>query len=75
MATKWGILSAGKVSHDFVTCLRSLEDHEVKVVAAKNTVNAKKFAELHKIAIVLDNYEDMAKQDVGEWELFARERY
>lgn len=66
MATVWGILSAGKISHDFVTCLRSIEGHEVKVVAAKNVENAKKFAELHSIPVVLDNYEDMVNQGVGE---------
>lgn len=65
MATKWGILSAGKISNDFVTCLRSIENHEVKVVAAKNVENARKFAELHKIPVVLDNYEDIVKQGVG----------
>lgn len=31
MATKWGVLSAGKISHDFVTAVRSIpgNDHEV----------------------------------------------
>ncbi|XP_003748342.1 trans-1,2-dihydrobenzene-1,2-diol dehydrogenase isoform X2 [Galendromus occidentalis] len=64
MATVWGILSAGKISHDFVTALRSLENHEVKVVAAKNLDNAKKFAALHKIPVILDNYEDIITQGV-----------
>ncbi|XP_022662263.1 trans-1,2-dihydrobenzene-1,2-diol dehydrogenase-like [Varroa jacobsoni] len=63
VSTRWGIISAGKISHDFVTCLRSLRDHEVVVVAAMNVTNARKFALLHKIEKVLDNYDDMAKQD------------
>jgi hypothetical protein len=31
MATKWGVLSAGKISHDFVGTVRSLPegDHQV----------------------------------------------
>jgi hypothetical protein len=31
MATKWGVLSAGKISHDFVGAVRSLpeSDHQV----------------------------------------------
>lgn len=66
-ATRWGIVSAGKISHDFVTCLRSMKDHEVVAVAAKNVENARKFAELHSIEKVLDNYDDMTTLDnVGE---------
>ncbi|OQR70662.1 trans-1 [Tropilaelaps mercedesae] len=62
-ATRWGILSAGKISHDFVTCLRSTRDHEIVAVAGKNIDKVKEFAELHEIKNVLNKYEDMVKQD------------
>jgi hypothetical protein len=31
MATKWGVLSAGKISHDFVSAVRTLptDEHQV----------------------------------------------
>lgn len=61
--TKWGIVSAGKISNDFVCCLRSLpsEEHEVVAVAGRNFDNAKKFAELHHIPRVYGSYEELAK--------------
>lgn len=62
-STRWGIIAAGKISHDFVTCLRSISNHDVVAVAANNAENAKKFAETHSIPKVLDNYNDFASQD------------
>lgn len=66
MATRWGIISAGRISHDFVTCLRSMsrDEHQIVAVAARNVVNAKKFAERHHIATVFDNYDAMTACDV-----------
>ncbi len=33
MATKWGVISAGKICHDFVAAVRSFPpgDHEVSI--------------------------------------------
>ena len=48
MATKWGIASAGMISHDFVNALSTFEDksaHVVVAVAARSLETAKKFAE------------------------------
>jgi len=46
MATKWGIASAGKISHDFVNALLTYEnnDHLVVAVAARNLADAQDFA-------------------------------
>ena len=47
VSTKWGIASAGKISHDMVNAILALEntsDHEIVAVAARNLANAKEFA-------------------------------
>ncbi|XP_050519795.1 trans-1,2-dihydrobenzene-1,2-diol dehydrogenase-like [Daktulosphaira vitifoliae] len=63
MATKWGILSASKISNDFVLALNTLpvEDHKVLAVAAKDKQRAKAFAEKHEILVHYDSYELLAK--------------
>lgn len=62
MATKWGIASAGRISHDFVTALRLLprEEHVVVAVAAKDKDRAKAFAEKHNIPVFYGSYEELA---------------
>ena len=46
MATKWGIVSAGMISHDFVNALSTLDksEHVVVAVAARALDAAEKFA-------------------------------
>ncbi|XP_047105126.1 trans-1,2-dihydrobenzene-1,2-diol dehydrogenase-like [Schistocerca piceifrons] len=63
MATKWGIVSAGKISHDFVVALSTLsqEEHKVVAVAARDLERAQAFADLHKIPSVYGSYEELAK--------------
>lgn len=63
MATKWGILSASKISNDFVIALSTLpaEDHKILAVAAKDKQRAKQFAEKHEILVHYDSYELLAK--------------
>lgn len=41
MATRWGICSAGKISHDFTVALKTLpaEDHQVLLVEAHTLSN------------------------------------
>ncbi|KYQ47851.1 Trans-1,2-dihydrobenzene-1,2-diol dehydrogenase [Trachymyrmex zeteki] len=58
---RWGIASAGKISHDFVTALRSLpaDEHDVIAVAARQLSRAKDFAKLHEIKTVYDDYEKL----------------
>ncbi|XP_030620820.1 trans-1,2-dihydrobenzene-1,2-diol dehydrogenase [Chanos chanos] len=63
MVTRWGICSAGKISHDFTVGLKSLppEDHQVVAVAARNLKQAQEFAQTHSIPRAYGNYEDLAK--------------
>ncbi|GFW80174.1 trans-1,2-dihydrobenzene-1,2-diol dehydrogenase [Trichonephila clavipes] len=64
MATKWGILSAGKICHDFVTAVQSIPEtgqHEFVAVAARSLVSAKEFASSHNIPKAYGSYEDLAK--------------
>ncbi|XP_043670921.1 trans-1,2-dihydrobenzene-1,2-diol dehydrogenase-like [Vespula pensylvanica] len=62
MATRWGIATAGKISHDFVTALATLpkEEHEIIGVAARNLTRAQAFAALHNIKNAYDNYAALA---------------
>ncbi len=61
MPLKWGIASAGKISHDFVTALGTLTDHHyVVAVAARDLDRAKEFAKLHNINQYYDAYNELA---------------
>ncbi|XP_068598600.1 trans-1,2-dihydrobenzene-1,2-diol dehydrogenase [Brachionichthys hirsutus] len=62
MATRWGICSAGKISHDFTVALKSLppEEHQVVAVAARKLEDAQKFAEKHGIPRAYGSYEELA---------------
>ena len=62
MATKWGIVSAGKISHDFCTgvgCLPKSE-HKLVAVAARDLTRAKEFAKLHGMDRAYSSYEELA---------------
>ncbi|KAG7463951.1 hypothetical protein MATL_G00182060 [Megalops atlanticus] len=63
MATRWGICSAGKISHDFTVALRTLPpgDHQVLAVAARDLRHAQEFAERHSIPRSYGSYEELAK--------------
>lgn len=65
MATKWGIVGAGKISHDFVTAMRTLpeEEHRLVAVAARERSRAEEFAAKHLVENVLNSYEDIAKHE------------
>nr|BAN20282.1 dimeric dihydrodiol dehydrogenase [Riptortus pedestris] len=62
MATRWGIVSAGKISNDFVTALENLprSEHEVIAVAAKDKERAADFAKQHNIPKAYGSYEELA---------------
>jgi len=65
---RWGIATAGKISHDFVTALRSLpaDEHDVIAVAARQLLRAQEFAKLHEIKKAYDDYEKLAlDKDIG----------
>ncbi|EFN80683.1 trans-1,2-dihydrobenzene-1,2-diol dehydrogenase [Harpegnathos saltator] len=63
MATRWGIVSAGLISHDFVTAMNSLpnDEHVVVAVAARNLSHAEDFAKQHNIQKAYNDYEQLAK--------------
>jgi dihydrodiol dehydrogenase / D-xylose 1-dehydrogenase (NADP) len=65
MALRWGIVSAGKISHDFVGALKSLshEDHKVVAVAARSLSNAEDFAKNHNIPKAYEGYLKIAEDD------------
>ncbi|XP_012263314.1 trans-1,2-dihydrobenzene-1,2-diol dehydrogenase-like [Athalia rosae] len=62
MATRWGIASAGKISHDFATALATLPtgEHEIVGVAARDLSRAKVFAKLHNVSNAYGSYQDLA---------------
>jgi len=61
--TRWGILSAGKISHDFVSAMLSLDpkEHQVVAVAARNLKSAQDFAKEHNIENAYGSYEALVK--------------
>ncbi|XP_013881000.1 trans-1,2-dihydrobenzene-1,2-diol dehydrogenase [Austrofundulus limnaeus] len=63
MATRWGICSAGKISHDFTVALKTLpaEDHQVVAVAARKLEDAQGFASKHSIPKAYGSYEELAR--------------
>ncbi|MGH0119952.1 UNVERIFIED_CONTAM: hypothetical protein FKN15_060509 [Acipenser sinensis] len=63
MATRWGICSAGKISHDFVVALKTLprEEHQVVVVAARELGRAQDFANRHNIPRAYGSYQELAQ--------------
>ncbi|XP_053184133.1 trans-1,2-dihydrobenzene-1,2-diol dehydrogenase-like [Scomber japonicus] len=63
MATRWGICSAGKISHDFSVALRTLppEDHKIVAVAARDLQHAQEFAKKHNIPRAYGSYEELAQ--------------
>ncbi|CAH1639837.1 unnamed protein product [Spodoptera littoralis] len=63
MTLRWGIVTAGKISNDFVNAFNSYPekgDQEIVAVAARNKDRAEEFAKLHSIAKVFDSYQALA---------------
>uniref|UniRef100_A0A182Y6E1 Trans-1,2-dihydrobenzene-1,2-diol dehydrogenase n=1 Tax=Anopheles stephensi TaxID=30069 RepID=A0A182Y6E1_ANOST len=60
---RWGIASAGKISHDFANAVGTLPatDHRVVAVAARKLADAEKFAALHGIGTAHEGYDALAK--------------
>uniref|UniRef100_A0A2M4A5M1 Trans-1,2-dihydrobenzene-1,2-diol dehydrogenase n=1 Tax=Anopheles triannulatus TaxID=58253 RepID=A0A2M4A5M1_9DIPT len=60
---RWGIASAGKISHDFANAVSTLPatDHQLVAVAARKQADADKFAQLHGIGTAHEGYEALAK--------------
>ncbi|KAG0725934.1 Trans-1,2-dihydrobenzene-1,2-diol dehydrogenase [Chionoecetes opilio] len=59
--TRWGIVSSGLISSDFVSALKALPDeHRVVAVAARSLQSAKEFAARHGIEKSYDSYSKLA---------------
>lgn len=68
MVLRWGIVSAGKISNDFVSALKNLSvtEHVVKAVAATDKGRADEFAARHGILSSYGSYEALAADpDIG----------
>lgn len=63
MALKWGIAAAGKISHDFVNALDTLnkDDHHVVAVAARDLSRSEEFAKRFDIPKAYGSYLELAK--------------
>ncbi|XP_049875503.1 trans-1,2-dihydrobenzene-1,2-diol dehydrogenase-like [Pectinophora gossypiella] len=63
MTLRWGIVTAGKISHDFASAFNSYPDkgdQSIVAVAARDKSKAAEFAKLHNISKVFDSYKDLA---------------
>lgn len=66
---RWGIVSAGKISHDFCVALDTLpiDEHSIEAVAARDLTRAQQFAQKHEIRQAFGSYEELAQcPDVGK---------
>jgi len=63
MATKWGIASAGLISHDFVNAVTTLpaSEHKLLAVAARSLESAEKFKAKFGMERAYEGYESLAK--------------
>ncbi|XP_042216075.1 trans-1,2-dihydrobenzene-1,2-diol dehydrogenase-like [Homarus americanus] len=63
MATRWGIVSAGLISNDFVGALKALPEgeHRVVAVAARSLESAKKFASKYGVEKAYGSYDELAR--------------
>ncbi|XP_067408340.1 trans-1,2-dihydrobenzene-1,2-diol dehydrogenase-like [Emydura macquarii macquarii] len=63
MATRWGICSAGRISHDFLVALKTLpaEEHQVVAIAARDLARAQEYAQKHGIPRAYGSYEELAR--------------
>ena len=62
---RWGICSAGKISHDFVVGVKTLpeSDHQVVAVASRSEETAAKFAHTHSIPRHYGSYDALAADE------------
>lgn len=67
---RWGIVTAGMISHDICNAFNSYKhkgDIVLAGIAARDSKKAAEFAKLHKIPKVFETYEAMAKsKDIGK---------
>ncbi|XP_044845020.1 trans-1,2-dihydrobenzene-1,2-diol dehydrogenase-like [Mauremys mutica] len=63
MATRWGICSAGRISHDFLVALKTLPatEHQAVAIAARDLARAQDYAQKHGIPRAYGSYEELAR--------------
>ncbi|CAM4690083.1 unnamed protein product [Lepidochelys olivacea] len=63
MATRWGVCSAGKISHDFLVALGTLPatEHQAVAIAARDLARAQEYAQKHGIPRAYGSYEELAQ--------------
>lgn len=69
MSLRWGVVGAGRISHDFVTAVRTVPGpyHKFVAVAARSTESAEKFAIEHDISRSYGEYLGLAQDtEVGK---------
>lgn len=65
MATRWGIVSTGRISNDFTANVKCLpdEEHQVVAVAGSDIEKARKFAAILDIPKAYGTYEELAEDN------------
>ncbi|XP_015274029.1 PREDICTED: trans-1,2-dihydrobenzene-1,2-diol dehydrogenase-like isoform X2 [Gekko japonicus] len=60
---RWGICSAGMISHDFLVALKTLppEDHKVVAIASRELSRAQKYAQTYNIPKAYGSYAELAQ--------------
>ncbi len=68
LPTRWGIMGAGLISHDWAVAVSTLPttDHQILAVSARSKENADKFAKEHNIARSYGSYAELCQDsDIG----------
>ena len=63
--TRWGILGASRIAHDFLVAMKTLpeSEHMVVAVASRSLERATEFAGKHDIGKAYGSYEELARDE------------
>ena len=63
--TRWGIMGASRIAHDFIVAMKTLPENEhiVVAVSSRSLERAAEFAERHNIAKAYGSYEELATDE------------
>lgn len=67
--TRWGIMSAGLISHDWAVAVSTLPktEHKILAVSARSKESAEKFAKEHNIERAYGSYLELCEdKDIGK---------
>lgn len=77
LPTRWGIMGAGLISHDWAVAVSTLPktEHQILAVSARSKENAAKFAKEHDIAKAYGSYVELCEDnEIGKlicWRVFV----